>query len=848
MQGLNWARSLSVIAALVGVTGAIAQQKLIVSDLGVLPNGIINIPAKINNNGWVVGFSKRIQGQSAWLHNGTSLIDMGNLPGRTVAESVDINRFNRAVGTAGTGDTARPFTWTNGVLTQVAPALFTTPTWGGGINDGGTVLFSDPIYTGFGYAIQNGTVAASSDIDPLKSFFGTAINNRNEAVGIGIDAADPDQLHRTFYWVIPFLPNTTPALTEINALRAGDTECMPNDLTDVGAGDDHLAIGSTSHRVGTGNDQGRDSAGWAAPFLGGVVYLPFLGNDNVCEANGINRNFDIVGRSGQLNNVNGATSVTWHAVIWKLELPVYPYWVVHDAQALLPANTDIHMDNLYSINDKGQMVGTYTRNGAIRSFRCDPVITPIQVTLDDTEVAGGASTKGHVLIDDQAPVGGVDVNLTTNNGVVQVPAKVTVPSNSDNVTFNITTSTVSVSTPVLITAERYGYKSVATLRVQPATLFSITANPVRITGGLQTTARVNLNGNAPANGYSVNLTSSNPAVASIAATVKVPSGKMFLDVPVTTTVTQNNVDVTLTAKASNLTRTVVINVSTPFLEKIVLNQNSVFGGTLVIGTAYITNNALSGGAKVLLKSNAPAVATVPSQIVIPAGQKTGTFPVNTFATANSINVTVTGNFNVSTKTAVLQVKGPQLIHLILNPTTVLGGVDKSKGSVGLDAKAPAAGITVNLSSSDAGAAPPSTVTIPGGATYRQFWITTNIVDSSRVVDILATYLTVTKTAPLTVQGADLIVHNVPSPVAPPMNGSYPIVVTCSVALNRPAQAGGAKVFLDTDDNTVALPPVGVIVPAGQQFINYNLQVLGTGTATITATRGNISIPRTIVAQ
>lgn len=856
MQGLKCARPLALaFLAAVSVAGTHAQNKYVVSDLGVLSGGIVNIPARINANGWVTGTTQRVQSESGFVHNGTNLIDLGSLPSYSTANAVDINRFNRIVGTAGSGGNARAFVWNNNSIQEVGSSLFNgNPSEAGAINDAGVIVAMATSGAARPWAFAGASVLTPNpDVWPVP-FYVTGLNNRHRAVGHIMNPATG--LQEVWDWVIPILPNTAEGGGQRNVLRQDDTHGVANDVTDINIfppnpPPDHLIVGSVSHPITTQfPDQGRDMLGYAVPVDGATVYMPPLPGDNVTDAYGVNRSNVIVGRSGRLSVVNGQSTTTWRACVWIPDQPAPIYYRAVEGQALLPVNTDIYAENFTSINDNGQVAGTYTQNGLIRCFRLDPVLTPIALNLTATSVPGGQGTTGRVFVDGTVPTGGITVKLTTNNGIVQVPASVNIPSQGNSAQFSIQTSPVNVSTPVLITAERFGYTASNTLRVQPPTLLSITPNPNRITGGFSVQARVAILGTAPSNGFNVALSTSDTSIAVMSAGIKVPSGATFVDAVVVTKVVQTNKQVTLIAKAGDITRTSVLNVSTPFLEKVTLNQNSVLGGTLVIGTATLTANSRAGGSKVLLSSSAPSLASVPSQVIVPAGQRSATFPVNTFATITSSNVTITGNFNASTKVAQLQVRGAELRHLILNPTTVLGGEEQSKGSVGLDSAAPAGGATVSLSSSDAGAAPPVSVTIPAGATYRQFWIATNIVESSRGVTILASYLTVTKTATLTVQGADLIVHNVPAQVQPPMGGAYPIVVDCSVLLNRPAQAGGARVFFDTSDPAAAIPPVGVLIPPGQAFATYQLQVLRAQTnppTTITATRGAISIPRQIAA-
>src|SRR5437660_5717952 len=93
-----------------------------------------------------------------------------------------------------------------------------------------------------------------------------------------------------------------------------------------------------------------------------------------------------------------------------------------------------------------------------------------------------------------------------------------------------------------------------------------------------------------------------------------------------------------------------------------------------------------------------------------------------------------------------------LSSLTLNPTSVVGGVQSSTGTVTLSGPAPAGGAQVTLSSSNIAAAnvPSNGVTVPAGATSATFTVTTSAVAASTPVTISASYGGVSKTASLTV--------------------------------------------------------------------------------------------------
>src|SRR5207244_847356 len=82
-----------------------------------------------------------------------------------------------------------------------------------------------------------------------------------------------------------------------------------------------------------------------------------------------------------------------------------------------------------------------------------------------------------------------------------------------------------------------------------------------------------------------------------------------------------------------------------------------------------------------------------------------------------------------------------LSSLTLNPTSVVGGVQSSTGTVTLSEPAPAGRAQATLSSSNIAAAndPSNGVTVPAGATSATFTVTTSAVAASTPVTLSASY-------------------------------------------------------------------------------------------------------------
>src|SRR5262249_60882412 len=105
--------------------------------------------------------------------------------------------------------------------------------------------------------------------------------------------------------------------------------------------------------------------------------------------------------------------------------------------------------------------------------------------------------------------------------------------------------------------------------------------------------------------------------------------------------------------------------------------------------------------------------TVPTR----AGAGRASFTVSTQAVAASTAATISASYGGTTRTASLTVKPPPVTvsSLTLNPTSVIGGLQSSMGTVTLSGPAPAGGAQVMLSSSNGAASVPSIVNIPAGS-------------------------------------------------------------------------------------------------------------------------------------
>jgi hypothetical protein len=152
-----------------------------------------------------------------------------------------------------------------------------------------------------------------------------------------------------------------------------------------------------------------------------------------------------------------------------------------------------------------------------------------QLTTSATDVVGGGTVTGTVSLGGPAPMRGALVSLTSSRPSATFPngKTVLIPAGSQTATFTISTTGVTAATPITITGSYNSFKQSARFTiVPPSSLSSVSISPsslIGLYGGGPATGTVILTGPA-SDGTVVNLSSSNPTVASVPASISVKSG------------------------------------------------------------------------------------------------------------------------------------------------------------------------------------------------------------------------------------------------------------------------------------------------------------------------------------
>jgi hypothetical protein len=182
--------------------------------------------------------------------------------------------------------------------------------------------------------------------------------------------------------------------------------------------------------------------------------------------------------------------------------------------------------------------------------------------------------------------------------------------------------------------------------------------------------------------------------------------------------------------------------------------------------------------------------------------------------------------------------GVALSLLSINPASVMGGT-AATGTVSLSGAAPSGGVSVSLSSNNASATVPASVTVAAGSTTATFTVSTSAVTSSATATITASYSGVSKTAALTVTPSATV--SLSSLSISPSSVAGGTSATGTVTLSGAAPSGGANVALSSN-NASATVPASVTVTAGATTATFTVttkSVTSSVSATITGTYSGV---------
>jgi hypothetical protein len=493
-------------------------------------------------------------------------------------------------------------------------------------------------------------------------------------------------------------------------------------------------------------------------------------------------------------------------------------------------------------------VGTFTISSA------PP--TPVSVTLAKDPLYSGETTWVAVQLTAAAPAGGATINLSSSNpGALPVPATIAMPGNTAWTQFQVQAGQVTAPTPVTLTATLNSASASAQFTLQPPSLKSFTISPATISGGAQPQGIVMLNGQAPAGGAVVSLSSNSPMV-SPPASVTVAPGSFSASFPIPTSRVTANTTATVTASyngAASQAQVTLTPQQPP--SSLTLSPTSTTGtgggsfATVTIASPSSTDEVLQ------VASSNPSVASVPSGVTVPAGSTTGGFNIFTTSVSAQTVVTISVSGGGVTKTASLTVN-PDAPPTPVTPTapTLLSPASNAKVAQPINFDwsdvSGATSYEIQIDDSSNFTAPltlsqtvsVSQATVTGLPAQRLFWRVRAFNSAGVAGPFSASSRFTAQAAPTTTTASLSAVSVSPTSV---VGGT---TAQGTITLTGGAPSGGAVVTLSSSNTSVVSVPASVTVAAGASSatfgVNTSAVAANTG-VTITATYGGVSRTTTL---
>jgi hypothetical protein len=206
----------------------------------------------------------------------------------------------------------------------------------------------------------------------------------------------------------------------------------------------------------------------------------------------------------------------------------------------------------------------------------EPAVALAGVSISPSTLQGGGSISLTVTLTAPAPSAGAPVAVTSSHpALVPVQTPVTVPAGVDSrVVFPPQTQPVTTSTTVTVTAAYGGATRTATVTLTPpppssATLAGLSLSPATVQSGTTgTSATLSFSAPTPDAGAVVQLTSSNPALATVPASVTVPGRSSTGAFPVTINASGSGT-AEISGTYNGVTRSALLTVTTQSLFRII---------------------------------------------------------------------------------------------------------------------------------------------------------------------------------------------------------------------------------------------------------------------------------------
>jgi len=343
---------------------------------------------------------------------------------------------------------------------------------------------------------------------------------------------------------------------------------------------------------------------------------------------------------------------------------------------------------------------TATVGGTVRTaaLTVAPPAALVSVSASPTAVTAGGSTSVLIRLVSAAPPGGKTVSLTSSvPDALVVPATATVLEGSTTTSVTATAPASAPDATVTITASDGSVQKTATVAVLPTA--RISALSFAASGGFpgeSVTGTLTLTGAAPVGGYPVDLSSSQPGVISVPASIVVAAGQLS-----TTFLAQ--------VAASGPGGWAMVSASQHGVTKQATVTRIAFSALLVSPSVAVPRApvrlqvSLTGGVPagrvvdLTLASANPAVASVPATAQIPANVSSLLVPVTRTEVASDTQVEFTVTALGETRTVTVLLEPLKVISVApISGHSSAGACSQETFRITANATAPTGGAAIQL--------------------------------------------------------------------------------------------------------------------------------------------------------
>ena len=464
------------------------------------------------------------------------------------------------------------------------------------------------------------------------------------------------------------------------------------------------------------------------------------------------------------------------------------------------------------------------------------------LTISPASISGGAQPQGIVMLNGQAPAGGAIVSLSSNSPSVSPPPSVTVEPGGFSASFPIPTSGVTTTTTATITASYNGATSQAQVTLTPQQQpSSLTLSPTSTTGaGGSSFATVTI-ASPSSTDQILQVTSSNPSIASVPSGVQIPAGSTTGGFNIFTSSVTTQTIVTISVSGGGVTKSASLTVNpdaapsptpqpTPAAPALLSPASNAKVAQPINFDWSDVNGATSYELQIDDSSNFTAPLTLSQKVSVSQATVTGLAAQRFFWRVRAFNSAgVAGPFSASrrfTAQAASSTPPPttaSLSAVSVSPTSVVGGTT-AQGTITLTSGAPSGGAVVTLTSANTSVVSvPASITVAAGAASANFGVNTSAVTANTAVTITATYGGISRTTTLTVTPASTSTAPLPAPslISPAADARFS--PGSSITFDWTDVSGAASYTIQIDnEESFATPQVVDVNTTGSQFTTSTL--------------------------